>query len=94
MKMIRQGDIQFIKVANIPATAKRRPGAILFRGEATGHAHRIDVGTLFESADGLLYLKTESLARVSHEEHKTISLPPGEYLVSQKRQYPEADIRD
>ena len=86
MRTIRQGDVQFIKVDAIPEDAKPRAGGVLFRGDATGHAHRIDVGELFETADGLLYLRTDRLARVTHEEHKTVSLAPGTYLVSRKRQ--------
>lgn len=86
MNTIRQGDVQFVNVDAVPDGAAPRAGRVLFRGEATGHAHVVDVGELFETRDGLLYLRTSKLASVSHEEHKTVTLQPGIYLVSQKRQ--------
>lgn len=87
MKTKRQGDVQFIKAAAVPEGAKPKPGNTLFTGEATGHAHTMDAGELFETADGLLYLRTDKLTRVRHQEHKTVALEPGTYLVSKKRQF-------
>ena len=56
-------------------------------GEVTGHAHRIDLGELFETKDGKLYLKVKELDTLSHEEHTTKSIDSGVYLVGIKRQY-------
>ncbi|MBI4348088.1 MAG: hypothetical protein HY553_14620 [Elusimicrobia bacterium] len=86
MSTLRQGDVQFIRVDAVPDGAAPRRGRVLFRGEATGHAHVADLGELFETRDGLLYLRTSQVTQVSHEEHKTVTLQPGIYLVSQKRQ--------
>jgi hypothetical protein len=69
---------------------------VLAEGEATGHAHWIDasagVAMLRPSpaaADPLTigYLALRSLARVVHDEHAPINLPPGNYRVVQQRRY-------
>lgn len=87
MKMYRHGDVQLIPVKKLPHDVKKIDRNWLFEGEVTGHAHRIDVGELFESKDGKLYLVVANLTKVSHEEHKTKVLPKGIYFVGQKRQY-------
>ena len=86
--MIRHGDVQVFKVEEIPAEAKLLDGRKeLAYGEVTGHAHRVDLGELFETKNGDLYLKVDRLANLTHEEHKTITLEPGNYRVCVKRQY-------
>jgi hypothetical protein len=85
--MIRHGDVQIVKVDSIPKDVKKLNRKELAYGEVTGHAHRIDIGELFETKNGELYLKVKNLSKVSHEEHKTITLEPGCYRVSIKRQY-------
>jgi hypothetical protein len=85
--MIRHGDIQIVKVEKMPADVKKLNRKELAYGEVTGHAHRIDVGEIFETRDGELYLKVKELSKVSHEEHKTVALGHGIYHICTKRQY-------
>ena len=85
-KIIRHGDVLIELVKEMPK-AKKLDRKWLFEGEATGHAHRIDIGEIFETRNGELYLKVEKLTKVTHEEHRTVVLPKGLYRVSQKRQY-------
>lgn len=86
--MIRHGDVILVKIISIPKGAvslgKRKE---LAYGEATGHAHRLDIGELFETKDGKLYCKIGKQAKLSHEEHKTCLLDIGVYEVVIKRQY-------
>lgn len=84
--MIRHGDVQLIPVNSIPE-AKKLDRKELAYGEVTGHAHRIDIGEIFETKEGELYLNVEKLSRVSHEEHKTVAIPKGKYRIIIKRQY-------
>ena len=56
-------------------------------GEVTGHAHRIDVGDLFQTKDGELYLNAPRLATLTHEEHKTAKVPAGASCVKIAQQY-------
>jgi hypothetical protein len=53
----------------------------------TGHAHRIEVSELFETKNGELFLKTEKLDRLTHEEHKPVEITPGHRHVCVKRAY-------
>jgi len=85
--MWRHGDVQIIATDAIPEDAKKLARKELAFGEVTGHAHRTDLGELFETKEGKLYLKVSKLSKVSHEEHKTITLKPGNYRVVVKRQY-------
>lgn len=84
---IRHGDVICERVEEMPKGVKKLDRKELAFGEVTGHAHRVDVGDLFETKDGQLYLKVEKLSNLSHEEHKTIALKPGTYKVTIKRQY-------
>lgn len=84
---LRHGDVQLIKVEQMPEDVNLLNRKELAYGEVTGHAHRIDVGELFETKHGELYLKVEKLSNLSHEEHKTLTLEPGIYRVGIKRQY-------
>ena len=85
-KQVRQGDV-LIHPESIPDGArKQRLGKrlVLAEGEATGHAHAIakPKETLeARTHEGQLYLKVMSPTEVVHEEHGTVTLEPGEYVV-------------
>ena len=89
--IIQQGDI-LIEAAGVPAGAKpvtRRDGRIILAdGESTGHAHAVvaDTAVAYE-ADGTLYLSVDADTDVVHEEHGTVTLPPGEYRVRHVREF-------
>ena len=87
MKNKRHGDVILVPVKEIPAGAQKKEKKVLAEGEVTGHAHRIDVGELFETKNGELYLKASEMTKVSHEEHITKTVDPGIYRVIIKRQY-------
>jgi hypothetical protein len=105
--MFRQGDVLIRKIPAIPngteVVPKDPDGAIvLARGEVTGHRHRIDPPTdeaveFVRTADTnqrFLRIMASSGVELRHEEHATITLPPGIYEVVQQREYtPEAIVR-
>lgn len=96
--MIRHGDVQLIKIDRLPTGIKLlKDRKELAYGEVTGHAHRIDVGDLFETKDGGLFLNVDRLATLTHDEHKSVAVKPGCYRVVIKRQYTPTgweDVRD
>ena len=49
--------------------------------EATGHFHlaESETATLWDVGGGVLVLDAPDGTDVTHQEHKTISLPPGQY---------------
>jgi hypothetical protein len=96
MTLYRHGDVLLASVPSIPNGAIPQPGNVLVRGEATGHAHRIEdprSAQLFRH-QGTLYMRVSaSQASLVHEEHATIVLPQGDYRVWQQREYSPAAIR-
>lgn len=83
----RHGDVLIKKIDVIKG--KKLNHLVLAEGEVTGHAHRITQGEaeLYEQ-DGVLYLHVESEeALLTHEEHKPIALPKGDYEITIQRTY-------
>lgn len=81
---------------------KRCARAVLAEGEATGHAHVVHepvslavldapqpatVEIELIERDGEMYLRTSGPTEVTHEEHKPISLPAGNWRVRKVREY-------
>ena len=100
MKIYRQGDVMLIQVDEAERGAKiaREDGrVVLAHGELTGHAHAIASkdATLYEAATALALgtriLTTRRAVKLVHEEHATIRVPVGTWLVRIQREYsPEA----
>jgi hypothetical protein len=99
--MYRQGDVLVVAVEAIPVAAtpvdRDRGRVVLAYGEATGHAHEVaDAGALLLAEREELFLRVSAVGGVAltHQEHDTIVLPPGEYQVVRQREYaPEAPRR-
>lgn len=91
---IRQGDVFLIPVAKLPGKLTEVPRSgnrvVLALGEATGHAHAIAdrEATLLTDAENIRFLRiVGSGARVEHEEHASIFIPPGDYRVVLGREW-------
>ena len=94
--MFRHGDVIIVKADSIPQEAIRRPAAVLARGEATGHSHRIEDPKSAEVFDheGIGYLRvTAAQARLVHQEHHPIVLPKGIFRFWMQREYSPKEIR-
>ncbi len=105
MEIYRQGDVLVVAVTRLPQD--RTPiGAedgrlILAHGEATGHAHalRADDGVEFfttpatKAKPARRYLRLVKGARLFHDEHLPIDLPPGRYEVRRQKEYAPEGIR-
>jgi hypothetical protein len=97
----RQGDILIRRVNEIPKRLKPVPKdhgrVILAYGEATGHCHVAegDVQLLAADLEDLeqRFLRVEHEANVVHDEHNTITLPPGDYSIERQREYSPEEIR-
>lgn len=101
MKMYRQGDVLIKEIAGIPLgdRRKRKAGEIL-EGEATGHIHRLAEEDLagaevLEVGDGLfLSVSNEGGVSIVHDEHSTLTIPPGTYEIVRQREYSPEAIRN
>lgn len=83
----RQGDVLVTPVPSIPKTAipiKTKNRIILAEGEATGHHHAIDYAPanmeVFTDRDQI-YLKVNAPVVLTHQEHASATIDPGNYLV-------------
>lgn len=105
--MYRQGDVLVVAIASLPKDAAPEKVAggrvVLAYGEVTGHAHAIDAREVqsFNTKEPVRvhdwncerFLRVATTARLVHEEHATIELPPGDYAVIQQREYSPEEIR-
>ena len=90
----RQGDLLFVQQDTRPETSlTARQGNVIVAGEATGHTHRLQAGTILEAPDGALYLDITQTTQVVHEEHGLCMLDPGLWLVVRQREYSPEAIR-
>lgn len=67
-------------------------------GEVTHHSHRATAKTarVYERPDGVRELHAPRGTKVVHEEHKTITVPPGEYerMIVQEFDPFEEEVRE
>lgn len=87
MQPIRQGDVILLPTQQMQG--EKLPHLTLAEGEVTGHKHRISDGKaeLYEQ-NGTLYLRVFSdTATLIHEEHKSIQIPQGSWMVRIQREY-------
>ena len=85
--MYQQGDV--VIVATTSVKGKKLNHLTLALGEATGHHHTITEGDaeLYEH-EGTLFLKVNSdKVTLTHQEHKTIEIPQGEYQINIVKEY-------
>lgn len=83
----RHGDVLIKKIGHVKG--KKLSHLTLAEGEATGHKHCITTGDaeLYEH-EGTLFLHVESEeAILTHEEHKPLVLPKGDYEIMIQRTY-------
>lgn len=81
---------------SLPKDAKVRADKHLAEGEVTGHYHQATAktATVYEHSRGMI-LTAPRGTKVVHQEHKTISIPPGEYdrLIVQEFDPFEEEVR-
>jgi hypothetical protein len=67
--------------------AKSKKHKCLAEGEVTGHAHRVAARNAWVVGDGEERLLTAPNGTdVTHEEHKTVTIPPGDYQITRQRE--------
>lgn len=88
----RQEDLLFLQQDMRPAASLvAQPSTVILAGEAPGHAHRIQAGTIQSAPDGALDLDITHVIQVVYEEQGPIMLEPGLLLAGRELEYrPEA----
>ena len=83
--MHRQDNMLFTAIGDLPAGLTLRPDNVIVRGKATGHAHRLQAGRVWEDAQGHLFLEVPVPTQVVRQEHSPIALQAGYYQVTRQR---------
>src|SRR4030066_2293691 len=100
-KFMRHGDLLIEVVDSIPENLQKKEGGIILEGEASGHCHRLSVGTLLLPVETPLKDNNWTLAfadltipaEITHEEHGTIVLNPNKYKFYVQREFDEQEER-
>ena len=96
---LRQGDILLIPVDAVPEGLREVPRdkgrIVLAEGEETGHLHAIASPDAIFKAEDLesiehRFLEVEAEVALTHPEHDTLTVAPGNYEVRRQREYSEA----
>jgi len=93
MEMYRHGDVLLIRRPDESPeqTASEANEIVVAEGEVTGHAHRVrGIGARLRrlehaEREGVIRLDVPAGGVIRHEEHATITLPPGVYEVRHQR---------
>ena len=82
------GDVHVIACDTIPIDAEESNEKVLEYGEVTGHAHRFSEPTtkLFKMRDGRKFLRVVKPTDLTHEEHNTRTIQPGDYEIRRTRE--------
>jgi len=82
------GDVHLIKIRSIPDEAVKTDEKVLEYGEVTGHAHRMqgDQFVIFKTNDNRKFLRVIQPSDLSHEEHHTRTVTPGDYEIRRTRE--------
>jgi hypothetical protein len=95
----RQGDVFIFKINRKKSTSnfKRQKEVVLALGEVTGHSHRLNSDSgdilLCEDNNGSNLFELNSQGILTHEEHETIKLPPGQYISIIQTEYDPIEHR-
>lgn len=99
----RQGDVLIVGIKAIPKAvepvARENGRIILAHGEATGHAHAIkdQRAALFRDpklAAIFMHVSGDGPVALEHDEHDTITIPPGNYQVVRQVEYSPTEIKN
>jgi hypothetical protein len=97
MRVIRQGDVVLISTDEPPEDAKPvdaeasignitvAPGSVIIHGE-TGHRHVLQ-GVSVYTGSGRVYVVVREPTVLRHEEHPSVEVPPGIYVVTHVQDY-------
>ena len=85
----QQGDIIFKSVEKVcgKKSKKTNRGYVVAEGEATGHYHTINDEIDLLISDAGMFVSSKESFTVTHEEHKPITIPAGNYEIGRVQEY-------
>ena len=100
MRIYRHGDILLKQIGELPKKTKKLNHLVLAEGEVTGHKHEVQVANkedcrLMTDNQGRMYLEVATPSPLTHQEHDTIKIKKGVYVVEHEQEYDpfEEEIR-
>ena len=85
---IRNGDLILTPINKVSGTEIENFNGVLAYGEQTGHAHRVKGRSkAYTLPNNEMILSLEEDSELTHEEHKTLLLPKGLYLIRREREF-------
>lgn len=89
MRQIRQGDI-LLKEINLEEyknkTLVGQGRRAIAYGEVTGHSHVLNGNVKYYESGGMTLCQVED-GVLTHEEHKNIEIPKGDYIIINQREF-------
>jgi hypothetical protein len=84
----RHGDVHIVKINSIPSDAKEIDSLVVEEGEVTGHAHRLaeSGARIWVTKNGARFIRVVTPVEISHEEHETRVIPPGDWEIRRTRE--------
>lgn len=87
MTYLQQGDVIVQRIDAVPPGAKKTDDAVIAYGESTGHKHQLAGRAVKMLLDTAIFVRVLKEAKMLHEEHKALILPPGDYKMDFVREY-------
>lgn len=89
---LRHGDVTLTEIDALPEGLKKvenNGSFVLALGEVTGHKHVLTADKLevFQDPEGRNYFKLISEGKLSHEEHKTLTVAPKIFVQNAEREF-------
>ena len=90
MKLFRHGDLLIREVLEIPGPAVFVAGNVIAQGEKTGHHHVLNgfgFSQIYQMKGEIKYFEAKGNLKLTHQEHNTIEIPVGKYVIEHEREY-------
>lgn len=85
VQLYQQGDC-LLKTGPVPKGAEPT-GPDLIKSAVTGHAHRVTGSAQVFKVGEKLFVRAPEAFDLVHEEHKTLTIPAGEYFMDNVQEY-------
>jgi len=92
MKNYRHGDVDIKSIDKLPENLKKQDNLTLALGEVTGHHHTLvcdkpNMVFVLVDSDGTKYIDAKEDCILTHQEHETIKIEKGMYVVKIEQEY-------
>ena len=95
LNIFRHGDLLIREVTTIPSNATPLSTNIIAMGEKSGHNHKLyGKHQVWETPDKQIYFQANQEISLKHQEHNTLKISKGNYVIINEREYnPFKDIQ-